>query len=82
MDEIRKLLIIDRDGTILREPDDEQIDSLDKFHFVPGAISALRTLRSLPFRMVLASNQDGLGSEVFPTETLCLQALRRRYRWS
>ena len=69
MDEIRKLLIIDRDGTILREPDDEQIDSLDKFHFVPGAISALRTLRSLPFRMVLASNQDGLGSEVFPTET-------------
>ncbi len=69
MEEINRILFIDRDGTILREPADEQIDSLDKFHFVPGAIGALRALRSLPFRMVLASNQDGLGSEVFPMET-------------
>ena len=35
-----KVLFIDRDGTILREPEDEQIDSLSKFHFVPGAIGA------------------------------------------
>ena len=69
MDEINRILFIDRDGTLLREPADEQIDSLDKFHFVPGAISALRALRFLPFRLVLATNQDGLGSEVFPTET-------------
>ena len=38
-------VLIDRDGTILREPEDEQIDSFEKFQFVPGAISALRFLR-------------------------------------
>ena len=63
-----KALFIDRDGTILREPEDEQVDSLAKFHFVPGAIGALRTLRALPFRMVLASNQDGMGTPAFPEE--------------
>ena len=64
-----KVLFIDRDGTILREPEDEQIDSLSKFHFVPGAIGALRILRGLPYRLVLASNQDGLGTPAFPEET-------------
>lgn len=61
-----KALFIDRDGTILREPEDEQVDSLSKFHFVPGAIGALKALRALPFRLVLASNQDGLGTPAFP----------------
>ena len=42
---MKRLLFIDRDGTILREPTDEQIDSFEKFSFVPGAISALRFLR-------------------------------------
>ena len=64
-----KVLFIDRDGTILREPEDEQIDSLSKFHFLPGAIGALRILRGLPYRLVLASNQDGLGTPAFPEET-------------
>ncbi|MCR5180494.1 MAG: bifunctional histidinol-phosphatase/imidazoleglycerol-phosphate dehydratase HisB [Bacteroidaceae bacterium] len=62
-----KALFIDRDGTILREPADEQIDSLDKFHFVPGAISALRFLRQhTDYRFVMVSNQDGLGTEAYP----------------
>lgn len=64
-----KALFIDRDGTILREPDDEQVDSLEKFSFVPGVIGALRSLRTLPFRFVLASNQDGLGTPSFPEES-------------
>ncbi|MBR1678175.1 MAG: bifunctional histidinol-phosphatase/imidazoleglycerol-phosphate dehydratase HisB [Bacteroidales bacterium] len=63
-----KALFIDRDGTILREPEDEQVDSLAKFHFVPGVIGALKVLRSLPYRLVLASNQDGLGTPAFPEE--------------
>ncbi len=69
METKNRILFIDRDGTILQEPEDEQIDRLDKFHFVPGAIGALKTLRTLPFRMVLASNQDGLGTDAFPLDT-------------
>lgn len=64
-----KVLFIDRDGTILREPADEQIDSFEKFHFVPGAISALRFLRQhTDYRFVMVSNQDGLGTEAYPEE--------------
>ena len=67
---MRKLLFIDRDGTILREPADEQIDSFEKFSFVPGAISALRFLRQhTDFLLVMVSNQDGLGTESYPEET-------------
>lgn len=66
---MKKVLFIDRDGTILVEPPvDYQIDSLDKFDFVPGAISALKALRKLDYELVLASNQDGLGTESFPLE--------------
>ena len=64
-----KALFIDRDGTILQEPIDEQIDSFEKFHFVPGAISALRFLRQhTDFRFVMVSNQDGLGTSSYPEE--------------
>ena len=42
---MRRILFIDRDGTILKEPEDEQIDSYEKFHFVEGAIGALSFLR-------------------------------------
>ena len=63
------ILFIDRDGTILQEPADEQIDSFEKFHFVPGAISALRFLRQhTDFRFVMVSNQDGLGTPSYPEE--------------
>ena len=64
------VLFIDRDGTILREPADEQIDSFEKFHFVPGAISALRFLRQhTDYLFVLVSNQDGLGTPSYPEDT-------------
>lgn len=66
---MKKLLIIDRDGTVIVEPEDEQVDSLEKLEFVPGAISALKSLRSLGYEMVMATNQDGLGTPSFPEDT-------------
>ena len=76
-------LFIDRDGTILQEPADEQIDSFEKFHFVSGAISALRFLRqNTNYRFVMVSNQDGLGTDLYPeadfwpTHNLMLEILR------
>lgn len=66
---MKKALFIDRDGTIIKEPADEQIDSLEKLEFVPGAISALKSMMSLGFEMVMASNQDGLGTSSFPEDT-------------
>ena len=66
---MKKAIFIDRDGTIIREPDDEQIDSLEKLEFVPGAISALRELTGRGYELVMVSNQDGLGTDSFPEET-------------
>ena len=62
----KKALFIDRDGTILVEPQpSEQVDSFEKFTFVPGAISGLKALSGLGYELVLATNQDGLGTESF-----------------
>ncbi|MFI3317766.1 MAG: bifunctional histidinol-phosphatase/imidazoleglycerol-phosphate dehydratase HisB [Rikenellaceae bacterium] len=67
---MKRALFIDRDGTIILEPPlDFQVDSLEKLAFRPGAISALSTLRTLDFDMVMATNQDGLGTSSFPEET-------------
>lgn len=66
---MKKAIFIDRDGTIIREPADEQIDSLEKLEFVPGAISALRSLMGRGYELVMVSNQDGLGSDSFPEST-------------
>ncbi len=66
---MNKAIFIDRDGTIIREPEDEQIDSLEKLEFLPGAISGLKALTGLGYELVLASNQDGLGTPSFPEET-------------
>lgn len=67
---MKKVLFIDRDGTIIVEPPiDYQVDSLEKLEFIPGAISALRNIAGLDYEFVLASNQDGLGTASFPTET-------------
>ena len=65
---MKKAIFVDRDGTILREPADEQIDSLEKMEFVPGAISGLKAISGLGYELVLASNQDGLGTPAFPEE--------------
>ncbi len=65
----QKLLFIDRDGTIIIEPADEQIDSLEKLEFVPGAITALRSIMATDYVPLLVSNQDGLGTSSFPEET-------------
>lgn len=63
---LRKILFIDRDGCLIEEPPDEQVDSFDKFRLVPGVIPALISLRQAGFRFVMVSNQDGLGSDSFP----------------
>ena len=65
----KKAIFVDRDGTILIEPADEQIDSLEKLEFVPGAISSLRSLMGLGYELVMVSNQDGLGTPSFPEST-------------
>ena len=66
----KRALFVDRDGTIIVEPPvDYQVDSLEKLEFVAGAISGLKSVAELDYELVMASNQDGLGTEAFPEET-------------
>ena len=67
---MKRILFIDRDGTIIREPEDEQIDSFEKLRFEPGVIRNLAFIREkLDFHFVMVSNQDGLGTPAFPEDT-------------
>ena len=66
----QKILFIDRDGTLIEEPEDEQIDSFEKLRFVEGMIRNMAFIaQKLDFRLVMVSNQDGLGTDAFPEET-------------
>ncbi|WP_075352310.1 bifunctional histidinol-phosphatase/imidazoleglycerol-phosphate dehydratase HisB [Algoriphagus marinus] len=64
----KKVLFIDRDGTIIKEPPtDFQVDSLEKLEFLPKAISNLRKIaEETDYELVMVTNQDGLGTESFP----------------
>ena len=62
-----KVLFIDRDGTLIREPADEQIDAFEKIDFYPGIFTYLgKIARELDYELVMVTNQDGLGTEAFP----------------
>ena len=63
---MRKLLFVDRDGTLIAEPPDFQVDSLHKLQFVPGVFAALTRLVNAGYKLIMVTNQDGLGSETYP----------------
>ncbi|WP_028892030.1 bifunctional histidinol-phosphatase/imidazoleglycerol-phosphate dehydratase HisB [Tenacibaculum sp. 47A_GOM-205m] len=67
---MKKVLFIDRDGTLIKEPADEQTDSFEKLQFYPKVFQGLSKIaKELDFELVLVTNQDGLGTEVYPENT-------------
>ncbi len=67
---MKRVLFIDRDGTLILEPRDEQIDSLEKLEYYPGVFTALgKIAKETIFEMVMVTNQDGLGTDRFPEDT-------------
>lgn len=67
---MKKVLFIDRDGTLIKEPKDYQIDSFEKLEFYPDVLFYLRKIATeLDFELVLVTNQDGLGTDSFPEDT-------------
>ncbi|MEX0602387.1 MAG: bifunctional histidinol-phosphatase/imidazoleglycerol-phosphate dehydratase HisB [Bacteroidota bacterium] len=67
-----KVIFLDRDGTIIVEPPDEQVDSLEKLEFLPGALSGLRLLAEAGFSLVMVTNQDNLGTHAYPRQAFDL----------
>ncbi len=65
---MQRLLFIDRDGTLIVEPQpDQQVDSLAKLDYIPGALSAMRQIAlDTDYKLVMVTNQDGLGTDAFP----------------
>ena len=66
----KKVLFIDRDGTLIKETVDEQIDTFEKMIFYPKVFTWLgKIAKELDYELVMITNQDGLGTEAFPEET-------------
>lgn len=66
---MKKVVFLDRDGTLIVEPPDEQIDSLEKLELIPGVIEGLRLLTDRGFELVMVSNQDALGTPRYPRQS-------------
>lgn len=67
---MKRVLFIDRDGTMIKEPADEQIDAFDKLEFFPNAFTYLgKIAKELDYELVMVTNQDGLGTDSFPEDT-------------
>ena len=67
---MKKVLFIDRDGTLIKEPADEQTDSFEKLEFYPKVFQGLSKIaKELDFEIVMVTNQDGLGTAVYPENT-------------
>jgi imidazoleglycerol-phosphate dehydratase / histidinol-phosphatase len=64
----RRIVFVDRDGTLVEEPPDEKVDSLAKIRLMPGVIPALLELKAAGFGFVMVTNQDGLGTPNLPRE--------------
>jgi imidazoleglycerol-phosphate dehydratase/histidinol-phosphatase len=64
----RKVLFIDRDGCLIVEPPDEQIDSYAKLDLLPGVVAALQRCVAAGYELVMVTNQDGLGTPAFPED--------------
>jgi imidazoleglycerol-phosphate dehydratase/histidinol-phosphatase len=61
-----RIAFVDRDGTLIKEPADQQVDKLEKIELVPGVIPALLRLKEAGYRFIMISNQDGRGTDSFP----------------
>jgi imidazoleglycerol-phosphate dehydratase/histidinol-phosphatase len=77
-----RILFVDRDGTLIEEPHDLQVDALDKVRFMPGVFAALTQLARHGYKLAMVTNQDGLGTQSFPqahfdgAHTFMLEAFR------
>ncbi|KTD06523.1 histidinol-phosphatase/imisazoleglycerol- phosphat e dehydratase [Legionella gratiana] len=69
---MQKILFIDRDGTLIEEPYDFQVDSLDKIKLTSGVIPALLQLQKEGFRFIMVSNQNGIGTPAFPEDAFLM----------
>lgn len=79
---LRPVIFVDRDGTLIEEPPDAQVDSLSKISFMPGVFPALLELTRRGFSLVMVTNQDGLGSSTYPKRAFesCQEFLLQVFR--